>query len=72
MGDSVSEDKRKLDPDDPIIIELVQRVARLEAKVDELDKDFSEIKKYLNRIDYRIWFIVTGIIISILIQLILR
>jgi len=68
----VSEDRRKFDSDDPIIIELVQRVARLEAKVDELDKDFSEIKKYLSRLDYRIWFIVTGIIISILIQLMLR
>ena len=68
----MSEDRRKFDSDDPIIIELVQRVARLEAKVDELDKDFSEIKKYLSRLDYRIWFIVTGIIISILIQLMLR
>jgi hypothetical protein len=49
----------------PTILELVQRVASLEAKVDLFEKQVEDLKG-------KVWWIITGIIISILIQILMR
>jgi PII-like signaling protein len=56
---------RNLSRDDPIIIEIVQRLARLEARVEDLDEQVRDLKS-------KVWWILTGIILSILIQILMK
>ena len=59
------EKRDSLNPGDPIVIEIVQRLARLEARVDDLEKQLEDIKG-------KVWWLITGVILSILIQILLR
>ena len=56
---------RDLSRDDPIVIEIVQRLARLEARVENLEEQVRDLKG-------KVWWIITGVILSILIQILLR
>jgi hypothetical protein len=53
----------------PIIFE---RIASLEADVGWLKNDVKEIKGKIKEIDQKIWYIITGIVISILITILTR
>ncbi len=73
------EEKRRLDIDDPVVIDIVQRVTRLEERVLMLEKiinmlreKISKIETLAEKIDSRTWYIITGIILSILIQILMR
>jgi predicted RNase H-like nuclease (RuvC/YqgF family) len=67
--------ERRLSPEDPVIMDIVQRVTRLEEKVSGLERLLSLLKEKIEsveagveKIDQRTWYIVTGIVLSILIQ----
>jgi len=68
----LSEGRRtRLEADDPIILDLFQRVARLEERTSALERDVTYIKRVLTRIDSRLWYVVAGIAVTILTQIIL-
>jgi hypothetical protein len=60
--------KRREHAEDPVIVDIIQRVARLEEKFSALEKMLSFLKEKIERIDERMWFIVAGVVISILLQ----
>jgi uncharacterized Rmd1/YagE family protein len=62
-------EERRLDSDDPIVIDLLQRVSRLEARVDALEKTMNSLREKIERIDSKTWYILTGIILGILIEI---
>jgi len=69
--------KGSLNPNDPIVIDLVQRVTRLEERVSALEKIIGLIKEKLDRVDSsissvdnKIWYVLATILISILIEII--
>jgi hypothetical protein len=71
----VSREKREVEYGDPVIVDIVQRVARLEEKFSALEKmlgllreKIEEVESLAERIDARVWFIVAGVVISILVQ----
>jgi polyhydroxyalkanoate synthesis regulator phasin len=65
------EDKHKSNPSPiqhnltPTIFELIQRVASLEAKVDLLEKQVEDLRG-------KVWLIIAGIVVSILVQILIR
>jgi len=75
------DDTEKNDQNNPLIIEisaLKERVARLEERTSAVEKFMSalqdrleKLEKRLEKIDGRIWAILSGIILSILIQIML-
>jgi len=74
----MSVDERKLSKEDPIVIDLLQRVSRLEARVDGVEKIMNILKEKVEKleqlvkeVDSKTWYIVAGIVISILIQILL-
>jgi hypothetical protein len=61
--------------ENPVIVDIIQRVARLEEKFSALEKMLNFLKEKIEsvesvteRIDERTWFIVAGVMISILVQ----
>ena len=65
--------------DDPVILEFAQRLSRLEARVDGVEKSIDYVKEKVkalelsvSRIDNRLWYVITGVILSILVQILLR
>jgi len=74
----MSSEERKLSREDPIVIDLLQRVSRLEARVDGVEKIMNILKEKVEKleqlvkeVDSKTWYIVAGIVISILIQILL-
>jgi len=74
----MSSEERKLSKEDPIVIDLLQRVSRLEARVDGVEKIVNILKEKVEKleelvkeVDSKTWYIVAGIAISILIQILL-
>jgi len=49
-----------------------ERIASLETDVSWLKSDVKEIKDKIKEIDQKIWYIITGIVISILITILTR
>ena len=49
-----------------------ERLASLETDVGWLKNDISDIKSKIKEIDQKIWYIITGIVISILITILTR
>jgi hypothetical protein len=49
-----------------------ERLASLETDVGWLKNDIGEIKNKIKEIDQKIWYIITGIVISILITILTR
>jgi hypothetical protein len=71
----MSEDRR----DDPLFIELVAKVARLEERVNGVEKSLAFVKekvegleKRVEKIDNRTWWILATIAVSIIVQVLLR
>jgi phage shock protein A len=71
----MSEDRR----DDPLFIELVAKVARLEERVNGLERTIAFVKekiegleKRMEKVDNRIWWILATITVSIIVQILLR
>jgi len=72
-------DEEKNNPDNPLIIEisaLKERVARLEERTSAIEKFMSsleerlgKLEEHLEKIDGRVWAILSGVILSILIQI---
>jgi len=67
--------RRELGVEDPVIVDIIQRVTRLEEKFSALEKMLGFLKEKIEavesvteRIDERTWFIVAGVVISILVQ----
>jgi hypothetical protein len=67
--------RRELSLEDPVIVDIIQRVARLEEKFSALEKMLNFLKEKIEavesvteRIDERTWFIVAGVVVSILVQ----
>jgi len=57
--------EQKLSNDDPIVIDLIQRLARLEEKVAYLQEQVDDLKG-------KVWWIITGIILAILTEILLK
>jgi predicted RNase H-like nuclease (RuvC/YqgF family) len=64
--------------ENPVIMDIIQRVTRLEEKFSALEKMLSflkekieEVESVTERIDERTWFIVAGVVISILVQILI-
>jgi len=57
---------------DPLVIDLLQRVSRLEARVDALERALNSLKERAESIDSKTWWILTGVVLSILIQVLTR
>jgi archaellum component FlaC len=75
LGDSGS----RLDVNDPIIVEIMQRLARVEARVDSVEKEISwikealrDLKERLEGLDSRAWLILAGIVATLLVEILLR
>jgi phage shock protein A len=65
--------------DDPIILDLVARVARLEERVNGIEKTIAFVKEKIEglegrmeKVDNRLWYVITGVILSILLQILMR
>jgi polyhydroxyalkanoate synthesis regulator phasin len=65
--------------DDPIILDLVARVARLEERVNGIEKTIAFVKEKIEglerrveKVDNRTWWILATIAISIVVQVLLR
>jgi uncharacterized Rmd1/YagE family protein len=72
----LSEEKGR---DDPIILDLVARVARLEERVNGIEKTIAFVKEKIEglerrveKIDSRTWWILATIAVSIIVQVLLR
>ena len=61
--------ERKLDKDDPIVIDLVQRVSRLEERTNSLERSVEYLKQRIESLDSKTWWILGSVILSILIQI---
>ena len=67
--------------DDPLIVEIVnlkERVARLEERTSAIEKfmgsledRLGKLEKHLEKIDGRVWAILSGVILSVLLQILL-
>jgi predicted RNase H-like nuclease (RuvC/YqgF family) len=68
----VQEERKRLNPEDPVVLDLLQRVSRLEARVDALERAVEELNKRVESIDAKTWWILTGVVLSILIQVLMR
>jgi predicted RNase H-like nuclease (RuvC/YqgF family) len=66
------QEERRLSQDDPVVIDLLQRVSRLEARVDALERSITELRERAESIDSKTWWILTGVVLSILLQVLLR
>jgi tetrahydromethanopterin S-methyltransferase subunit B len=61
--------------DDPVITEIVslrERVARLEQKSENMEGTLKSIKERLEKLGDRVWYVLSGVILSILLQILLR
>jgi uncharacterized coiled-coil protein SlyX len=72
----VSEDKRR---DDPVILDFAQRLSRLEARVDGIERSIDYVKEKVKalelsvmRMDNKLWYVITGVALTILLQILLR
>jgi chaperonin cofactor prefoldin len=65
----VGDENRRLDRDDPVVLDLVQRVTRLEAQVSDLRQSLNRLEESLDKLDSRLWYVITGIALSILVQI---
>lgn len=70
-----NDDNTRLDQEDPVVIDLLQRVSRLEARVDGLEKTLNSlndkidnVEQYAEKIDEKVWYILAGILVSIAIE----
>ena len=59
----------KLDKDDPVVIDLVQRVSRLEERTNSLERSVEYLKQRIESLDSKTWWILGSVILSILIQI---
>jgi len=57
---------------DPFLFDLAQRVARLEERSASLEKLVNMLKEKVESIESKVWWIITGVGISILLQILLR
>jgi hypothetical protein len=51
---------------------LRERVARLEQKSENMEGTLKTIKDRLEKLSDRVWYVLSGVILSILIQILLR
>jgi len=65
--------------ENPLIMDLAQRVSKLETRVEGLEKTITMLydrirvlEEKVDRIDSRVWYILTGVIASIAIQILMR
>ena len=72
MSSDVDERGRRLDVDDPVILDLLQRVSRLEAQTSSLNESVSRLREGVERLEGRLWAILTGVVLSILLQVLMR
>jgi archaellum component FlaC len=55
--------------DDPLLADIRERLARVEAHLDGLDKGLCEVKDKIKNLDNRIWAILISVILTILLML---
>jgi len=53
----------------PLLLDLAQRVSRLEARVEALEKILENVEGRVEKVDLKTWWILSGVIASILIQI---
>jgi len=61
--------------DNPLINEIInlrERTARLEERMDGLEKVIQGVKSRLEKMDSRLWWIISGLVISIILQILWR
>jgi hypothetical protein len=61
--------------DNPVMVEIAglrERVARLEQKSENMEGTLKTIKDRLDKLSDRVWYVLSGVILSILIQILLR
>jgi archaellum component FlaC len=55
-----------------LLLDLAQRVSRLEARVEALERSVEHVSSRVERVDLKTWWILSGVILSILIQVLFR
>jgi|YelNatPaOPRAMG01_1025707.scaffolds.fasta_scaffold24308_2 archaellum component FlaC len=55
--------------DDPLLADIRERLARVEARLDGLDKGLCDVKDKIKNLDNRIWAILISVILTILLML---
>ena len=60
---------RKL-KDDPLFLELSQRVARIEARLEGIEGALRDVKEKVRNLDSKLWMLLGGIVLSVLLALI--
>jgi tetrahydromethanopterin S-methyltransferase subunit B len=61
--------------DDPVMAEIVglrERVARLEQRTENMEGALKAIKERIEKLSDRVWYVLSGVILSILLQILLR
>ena len=56
--------------EDPLFLELSQRVARIEARLDGIEGALKDVKDKVRNLDSRLWYLLGGIVLSVLLALI--
>jgi len=54
----------------PHLEQLLERVTRLEERVNSLNDELNELKQCIKRLDNRLWWILSGVVLSVLLTLI--
>ena len=65
----------KQNPESPLMLEIIslrERTARLEERVGGLEETINGIKAKLDRIDSRLWYLLSSVIASIILQILWR
>jgi tetrahydromethanopterin S-methyltransferase subunit B len=60
---------------DPILSEIVglrERVAKLEQKSENMEGTLKAVKDRLEKLSDRVWYVLSGVVLSILLQILLR
>jgi hypothetical protein len=63
---------REKEGGDPILLNAMERIARLEERSASLEKLVNMLKEKVESIEAKVWWIITGVGISILLQILLR
>jgi hypothetical protein len=57
---------------DPVLLDLVQRIAKVEERTNSMEKMVNDLHYRIESVDQRVWAILSGVVISILLQILLR
>jgi len=57
---------------DPILLDMVQRIAKVEERTNFMEEIINDLKHRIESLDQKVWVVLSGVILSILVQILLR